>query len=63
MAAVRNHHGVKTAALFGAVFVCCAQPSFAAPIAAKQFFLAKSSESVWPWMIVALAVGGILRVP
>jgi hypothetical protein len=58
MAAVRNHHGLKIAALFGAVFVCCAQPSFAA----RPFLLAKSSNSVWPWMIVALAFCGILSL-
>ena len=62
MAAVRNHHGLKIAALLSAAFVFCAQPSFAAPVIAERLFLAKSSDSFWPWMIIALVVGGILTL-
>ena len=62
MPAVRNHHGLKIAALLSAALVCGAQVSLAASVAAGSFLLAKSSESVWPWMIVALAVGGILTL-
>jgi hypothetical protein len=62
MAAVRNHHGLKIAVLFGAALIFCAQPSLAASVFAETLFLAKSSDSFWPWMIIALVVGGILSL-
>jgi hypothetical protein len=58
---VRNHDGFRIAALLSAL-VFCAQGLLAAPIAARPFLLAKSSNSVWPWMIVALAFVGILSL-
>jgi hypothetical protein len=62
MAAVRTRHSFRIAAILGAAFAFCAQTSAAAPVSAERFFLAKSSDSFWPWMIVALAVGGILTL-
>lgn len=62
MAAVRNHPGLKFAALLGAAFAFCAQTSAAAPVVAEKVFLAKGSDSFWPWMILALVVGGILTL-
>jgi hypothetical protein len=61
-AAVRNRNGLKIAALFGAAFGCLAQPSFAAPVTEVRLFLAKSSDSFWPWMILVLVIGGILSL-
>jgi hypothetical protein len=62
MAAVRNHEGLKIATLFGAAFVFCAHASLAGPIAAERLFLARSSDSFWPWMILILGGGGILTL-
>ena len=62
MAAVRNHSGLKMAALLGAALVFFAQQSLAAPVIAAKLFLARSSDSFWPWMIIALVVGGILTL-
>jgi hypothetical protein len=36
--AVRNHRGLKIAALLGAVFAFCAQASLAVPITAERLF-------------------------
>ena len=62
MAPVRNHPGLKIAALLSAAFAFCAKVSLAAPAAAGPFLLAKSFDSFWPWMIIALVVGGILTL-
>jgi hypothetical protein len=61
-AAVRDYHGSKIWTLFGAAFMCGAQPSLAAPLVAERLFLAKSSDSFWPWIIIALVVAGILSL-
>jgi len=60
MAAVRNHAGFKMAALLGPAIVLGAQLSSASPLALRSS--SKSSDSFWPWMIVALVVGGILTL-
>jgi hypothetical protein len=60
MAAVRTHHGLKIAALIGAAFVLGAKLSSASPLALSSS--SKSFQSVWPWMIVALAFCGILSL-
>jgi carbonic anhydrase len=62
MATVRNHHGLNIAALLSAVLVFCAQESLAAAITAERLYLAKSSDPFWPWIVVALVVGGILTL-
>jgi carbonic anhydrase len=62
MAAVRIHSGLKSVALLVAACVLYAQTLSAAPVTAERLFLAKRSDSFWPWMIVALAVGGILTL-
>lgn len=58
MAAVRNQPGLKIAALFGAAFAFFAPASFAAPVTADRLFLAKSSDSFWPVLIIGLVLGG-----
>jgi carbonic anhydrase len=60
MAAVRNHAGFKMAALLGPAIVLGTKLSSASPLALKSS--SKSSDSFWPWMILALAVGGILTL-
>jgi hypothetical protein len=62
MAAVRNRHALKMAALLSAAFVLCAEHSAASPLALTRYSSSKGSGSFWPWMIIALAIGGILSL-
>jgi len=57
---VRDHHGLKIAALLSAALVFGAPASVAAPVTAERLFLAKSS--VWPWIVLALVAVGILSL-
>jgi carbonic anhydrase len=62
MVPMRNHHGFKIAALLSAALTFCAQPSLAALDFAETLFLAKSSDPVWPWMVLVFVVGGSLSL-